>query len=103
MALALTAQFSISSEVLATATLFGAVALATSFVLFPAARQPLVHAVKLLVLAYVVMAVLVSPYLYFFFFGHHYPPGATYFSADVVSFALPPPLVALSRQSPPFA
>jgi hypothetical protein len=103
MALALTAQFSISSEVLATATLFGAVALATSFVLFPAARQALVHTVKLLVLAYVAMAVLISPYLYFFFFGHHYPPGATYFSADVVSFALPPPLVALSRQSPPFA
>jgi hypothetical protein len=103
MALAMIAQFSISSEVLATATLFGAVALVTAFLLFPAARQALADTVKLLALAYVAMAILISPFLYFFFFGHHYPPGATYFSADVVSFALPPPLVALSRQSPPFA
>jgi hypothetical protein len=103
MALALTAEFSISSEVLATATMFGAFALVTAFVLFPAARRALVDTVKLLVLSYAATAVLISPFLYFFFFGHHYPPGATYFSADVVSFALPPPLVALSRQSPPFA
>ena len=103
MTLALTAQVSISSEVLATSTLFGAVALVVAFLLFPDARRAVADTVKLLLLAFAATAVLISPFLYFFFFGHHYPPGATYFSADVVSFALPPPLVALGRQSPPLA
>ena len=49
-----------------------------------------------------VTVVLISPFLYFFFFGHQYPPGATPFPADLVSFGLPPPLVALTRRQPPF-
>jgi hypothetical protein len=103
MTLALTAQFLISSEVLATATLFGGVALALAYALFAERRGALRGVVKLLVGAYGATAVLVSPYLYFFFFGHHYPPGQTFFSADLASFVLPPPLVALSRQHPAFA
>ncbi len=103
MALGLTAQYSISSEVLATATLFGGVALVIAFILFASVRRELLDVVGLLVVAFAGMAVLISPALYFFFFGHHYPPGATYFSADLFSFALPPPHVLLSRQAPPFA
>ena len=53
-------------------------------------------------LAYAATAILISPFLYFFFFGHHYPPGATHFSADLASFALPPPLVAITRHGSPF-
>jgi hypothetical protein len=52
--------------------------------------------VKLLVAAYALTVLLISPYLYFFVFGHHYPPGATFFSADLESFVVPPRLVALT-------
>src|SRR5262249_54210906 len=91
------AQFSISSEVLVTATLFGAVALLLAFALLPERRPALIGVVKLLALAYVATVVVVSPYLLYFEFGHHYPPGATFFSADLTSFVIPPSLVALSR------
>src|SRR6185437_5803759 len=80
MALAMIAQFSISSEVLATATLFGAIALALAFALLPERRTALVDVVKLLIGALAVTVVVVSPYLLYFQFGHHYPPGATFFS-----------------------
>ena len=89
-ALAMIAQFSISSEVLATATLFGAIALALAFALLPERRAALVDVVKLLIGALAVTVVVVSPYLLYFEFGHHYPPGATFFSADLTSFVIPP-------------
>jgi hypothetical protein len=102
MTLALTAQYLISSEVLATATLFGGVALVLAFALFAEHRSALLHTGQLIVLAYAATAILISPFLYFFVFGHHYPPGATHFSADLASFALPPPLVAITRHGSPF-
>ena len=95
-ALAMIAQFSISSEVLATATLFGAIALALAFALLPERRTALVDVVKLLIGALAVTVVVVSPYLLYFEFGHHYPPGATFFSADLTSFVIPPSLVAVA-------
>jgi hypothetical protein len=97
MALALIGQFSISSEVLATATLFGAIALALAFALAPARRSALLDVGKLLLAAYALTVIIISPYLYFFLFGHHYPPGATFFSADLTALVIPPPLVALTR------
>ena len=96
-AVAMIAQFSISSEVLATATLFGAITLALAFALLPERRAALVDVVKLLIGALAVTVVVVSPYLLYFEFGHHYPPGATFFSADLTSFVIPPSLVALSH------
>ena len=96
MALAMIAQFSISSEVLATATLFGAIALVLAFILLPERRPALLDVVKLLIGALAVTVVVVSPYLLYFEFGHHYPPGATFFSADLTSFVIPPSLVAVS-------
>ncbi|MGZ4186503.1 MAG: hypothetical protein ACXVSF_14135, partial [Solirubrobacteraceae bacterium] len=96
-AVAMIAQFSISSEVLATATLFGAIALALAFALLPGRRPVLVDVVKLLIGALAVTVVVVSPYLLYFEFGHHYPPGATFFSADLTSFVIPPSLVAVSH------
>jgi hypothetical protein len=102
MALALTGQYLISAEVLVTSTLFGAIALVLAFALMPNRRTALIAVVRLLALAYVATAVLISPFLYFFLFGEHYPPATTHFSADLVAFALPPAHVALGRQSPPF-
>ena len=89
MVAALTAQYLISIEVLATSTVFGAVALVSAFLLFRDERSGLLATAKLLVVAYAAMAILVSPFLYYFFFGDHYPPGATYFRADLTSFFLP--------------
>ena len=103
MTAALTGQYLISSEVLASATLFGGIALVLAFGLFASIRPALLDTAKLLVGAYAATLVLISPFLYFFFFGHQYPPGATYFRADLASFVLPPPLVALARQQPAFA
>lgn len=103
MGLALTGQYLISSEVLATATLFGAVALVLAYALVPDRRRELRDTVGLLIAAYVGTAVLISPFLAFFFFGHHYPPGAVGFPADLASYVLPPPLVAITRRSPAFA
>ncbi len=100
MTAALTAQYLISGEVLVSATMFGGIALVLAFGLFGALRPALLDTAKLLAGAYAATLVLISPFLYFFFFGHQYPPGATYFRADLASFVLPPPLVALTRQQP---
>ncbi len=102
MGLALTGQYLISSEVLATATLFGAVALALAFALLAERRRELLDTVRGLIGAYVGMAVLISPFLAFFFFGHHYPPGAIGFPADLAAYVLPSPLMAITRRSPAF-
>jgi hypothetical protein len=101
MTLTLAAQYLISSEVLATATLFGALALALSWALVAQRRSAVVRAVKLIVLAYVLMVVLISPFLYFFLFGHQYPPGATHFPSDLASLALPSGLMALAPHGSP--
>jgi hypothetical protein len=95
LALALTGQYLISGEVLATSTLFGAFALLLGYLLYTERRPAITQTAKLIVLAYAATAVLISPFLYFFFFGHQYPPGATGFEADLTSFVIPPKLVAL--------
>jgi hypothetical protein len=102
MTLTLTGQYLISSEILATATLFGVTALVLAFALFAEHRSALVQTGRLILIAYGATAILISPFLYFFLFGHHYPPGATKFYADLSSFVLPPRLVAITRHQPPF-
>ena len=103
MTFALTAQYLISSEILATSTLFGAVALVLALALLAEHRPAILATIRLLILAYAATLVLISPFLYFFFFGHQYPPGATRFSTDLASFVLPSPLMAITRHQPAFA
>jgi len=98
--LTLTAQYLTSTEVLATATVFGALALVFAFLLFAERRPALLSMTRLLALSYLITIVLVSPFLFFFFFGHQYPPGLTFFPADLNSFLLPPRLVALAPGHP---
>jgi hypothetical protein len=100
MAVALAGQYLISSEVLATATLFGALALVLGYVLLPGWRRALLDTVGLLIGAYAGMAILISPFLAVFFFGRHYPPGAIGFPADLASYVAPSPLMAITRRSP---
>jgi hypothetical protein len=101
MTAALTAQYLISIEVLATATVFGAVALVAAFLLYREHRAALVATGRQLIVAYAATAVLVSPFLYYFFFGDQYPPGATYFRADLASFVLPPNALAITKSHSP--
>lgn len=110
MTLALTFQYLTSSELFTTATLFGVIALALALTIFAERRGALLDTVKLLIVAYGATLILISPFLYYFIFGHHYPPSAPRYlmtlpasAADVVSFVLPPPLVALARHTPPYA
>ena len=69
------ASISISSEVLATATLFGAIALALAFALLPERRPALLDMVKLLIGALAVTVVVVSPYLLLFLVRAPLPAG----------------------------
>lgn len=101
MALCLAGQYLTSTEVLATSTLFGGIALLVAYALLPDLRAGLLHALGLLALAYIAAGILVSPFLYFFFFGTHYPPGATGFEADLSSFVLPPRLVFVQLHAGP--
>lgn len=100
MALCMIGQFSISSETLVTAGLFGAVALVLAFILGTGGRPAILDVVRLLIAAAVITGIVLSPFLYFFFFGHQYPPGATYFPADLTGYLIPPPLVALAHHAP---
>ncbi len=102
LALALAAQYLISSEVLATATLFGAVALVLAIALAPERRPALIETVALIAAAFAGCVVLISPFLAVFFFGHQYPPAATHFRADIASYVLPSPLMAITRAAPEF-
>jgi hypothetical protein len=97
----LAAQYLSSEELLATATMFGAFALLGAYVLIARPRPAITGALVPLAFAYAVAAVLISPWLYFFLFGHHYPPRATGYRADLASFVLPPKLVALQLHSGP--
>lgn len=97
MTCALVAQFLVSTEVLATATFFGVVALGVAYVLFADRRPALRRTLRLLASTYLATAVVVSPYLYFFFFGAHYPPTQTGFSADLLSPLVPSNLMAIRR------
>ncbi len=93
--LALAAQFLISTEVFATSTVFGGIALLAGLALLPAHRPRLLRVISLLIGAYAATALVLSPYLFFFITGEHYPPGITFFSADLLSFIAPPAEVAL--------
>jgi hypothetical protein len=101
MGVSLAAQYLSSSELLATSTLFGAFALLAAYVLIARLRPMIVGALAPLALAYALTFVLISPWLYFFLFGHHYPPAATTYRADLASFVLPPKQVALQLHAGP--
>ena len=99
---ALIGQYLTSSEVLVTATMFGAVGYVTAFALWREHRRALIRTAGELTAAYAITVIAISPFLYYFFFGHQYPPGATGFRADLASFGLPPSLVAIGHHSTPF-
>jgi hypothetical protein len=98
MTAALTAQIYISTEVLATAVLFGGLTLLAAYLLAPERRPALRRTIGLLAVALGAAAVLAAPLLYYVLFRSRTLPehALTEFPADLLSFAVPTRLVALS-------
>jgi hypothetical protein len=92
-------QFLSSTEIFATATVFGAIALVLGFILADrGSRWNLVGVAKEIALVYGVLSILLAPYLYFVFApGLPTPPfAATSYSNDLLTFALPPPVLLIA-------
>jgi hypothetical protein len=91
LALVLVAQLFISAEVFASMTVFGAIALLGCFVLGPGLlRKSVLSVAGLIALTYIVVGVVVSPYLYEMI--RHAPSGEIRhnpLSSDLLSFVLP--------------
>ncbi len=99
MALLLALQCLISTEVLATMTLFGTSALVAAAVLVPQSRARIVAALVPIASAYVTAAIILSPFLYYAFVKGSAPGDAifppSFFSADLLSFIVPGPLMLM--------
>jgi hypothetical protein len=98
--LLIVAQCLISTEILATMTLFGSAALAAAFALMPSLRPRLLGAGMLIVLAYSGAALILSPFLYYAFAPGALPQGfypSSFFSADLLSFFVPTPLTLVQN------
>ena len=101
LAATLVAQFLISTELLVTGTLFGLLALALAGASGAARWRQIGRLLAACGVAGLAAALIVSPYLYVFVTGTHYPPSATDFSADLISFVLPRGVVALGTSAGP--
>jgi hypothetical protein len=103
MALALAFQFTISTEVLAMAGVFGAIALAAAFALLPEQRARLLRTLRLLVLASAAAVALVSPLLWWMLFEPYTVPEQALrgFPADLLSWFVPSPWFELSTTHEP--
>jgi hypothetical protein len=93
-----------SNEVLATMTAFGVVAWLAAYALFPAERRPsLKSTVAPLAVAYLVAAFILSPFFYFALANGAVPRQplfpSSFFSADLIGFVVPTPLLLLASHS----
>jgi hypothetical protein len=90
-------EFLSSTELFATATLFGVMALTLSFVLYKDLRARLTSAIADVALAYAVLIVILSPYLYYVL-AEGAPavanPAEAY-SNDLLAFVIPTPVIWL--------
>jgi hypothetical protein len=99
LALLLVLQCLISTEILATMTVFGAVALLAAAVLVPRCRVRVLGAVAPIASAYVAAAIILTPFLYYAFVKASapresiFPP--VFFSADLLSFFVPGQLMLM--------
>ncbi|HVA83358.1 MAG TPA: hypothetical protein VNF28_00505 [Candidatus Binataceae bacterium] len=93
-----TAQFLIATEILATMTIFGALALAAAWAMGERdLRRRIAELAAPILLAYLGMAILVSPYLYYLFAGFRTTPiySPSWHSTDLLNFLVPTRTVAL--------
>jgi hypothetical protein len=89
--LGVAAQYLTSNDVLATMTVFGALALVAAFMLYVEHRPLLFRTAAVLAAAYVAAAVVVSPMLFFMLFRDHTTPeqNTPFFANDLVSWLFP--------------
>lgn len=95
-------EFLSSTEIFATATVFGAVALIVSFMLGESeSRRNLISISKEIAFAYLVLAILVAPYLYYVFVPGlpTAPSPKAIFSNDLLTFIFPPPVLLFGPHS----
>jgi len=93
-----TAQFLIATEILATMTVFGALALAAAWAMAESAlRRRIARLAAPILFAYLGMAILVSPYLYYLFAGFRAMPiySTNRHSSDLLNFVVPTRTIAL--------
>ena len=104
LVLLLATSFLISLEMFATMTFFGAIALALYYVLGTDENRRAIYAlIPQLALSYLIVLVLVSPYLYYFFqpgFPRSPVNSPAAYSADLLNFIVPTPANALGTLSP---
>ena len=94
----MTAQFLIATEILATMTVFGALALAAAWAMGePTLRRRIAGLAAPILFAYLGMAILVSPYLYYLFAGFRAIPiySTNWHSSDLLNFVVPTRTIAL--------
>ena len=101
LAILIAAQFLLFAEVVASATLFGAIALLLAApAMAPPERRRLLTTATLIAAAYAVAAVIVSPYLYYMF-AFPTPPGKIFspwhFAIDLTSLIIPTTVNQLGR------
>ena len=100
MALAIAALLSFSTEVLFTSVLLGAVALGAAFILAPAARGRLAAAVKSILAAGTVAALVTSPIIYYALSGNvtsGFQNNGDLYGGDALGLLVPTPLTRLGR------
>jgi hypothetical protein len=92
-------QFLCSTEIFATATVFGAIGLVLALILVDkGSRLNLLALTREICCAYGVVTILLAPYLYYVFAGGlPTPPNpAADYSNDLLTFALPPPVLLIA-------
>jgi hypothetical protein len=100
MTFTLTAQVLISTEVVATAMVFGGLALAGAYALYPERRSALRRTMTLILVSLLATAVLASPLLAYVLFGERTLPAQALaqYPADFLSFVVPGTLLALAPE-----
>lgn len=92
MTVALFFQFLISTEIFASMTVLGAIVLIISVIILPEVRHKILSKGKMILAAYGIAVVLLSPYLYYIFaYGYPLSPinSPANFSSDLLNFLFP--------------
>lgn len=101
MAIIIFLEAGISTEVLATATLFGFTAILLFFISETTIRKDIFRTSLYLVTSYLIAAILLSPFLYFLIKGFSGVPkvinSPSYFSSDLLNYIIPTPVTRIGR------